>query len=108
MKTSFVLATVFLFGFQGVAGQERAWMTDGQARDVATAAIHSVYREPCYSTYRNERLENFVVSLRGSPIVGNHLNHSVFFYRVASDVCDYVVEEDGKPVRVSQVSMDCC
>ena len=42
--------------------------------------------EPCYSTYRNERLESFVVSVRRNPIVGNHLNNSVYFYRVASDV----------------------
>jgi len=108
LTAPFVLATAFLFALQAASGQGTPWMTDQQARDVATAAIHSVYPEPCYSTYRNERLENVVVSLRRNPIVGNHLNNSVFFYHVASDACDYVVEKDGKPVRMSQVTMDCC
>ncbi len=70
--------------------------------------LHLVYLEPCYSTYRNERLESFVLSVRKNPIVGNQLNNSVYFYRVASDACDYVVEKDGKHVLMSQVSMDCC
>jgi hypothetical protein len=108
LKASLVLATALLFGSQVGAAQETPWLTDEQARDVATAAIHAKYPEPCYSTYRDERLEGFVVNLRGNPIVGNHLNNSVFFYRVASDVCDYVIEKDGKPVRMSQVSSDCC
>src|SRR6266550_8701569 len=80
LKSWLALFAALLFGPQVAAGQATPWLTDEQARDVAGAAIHSVYPEPCYSTYRNERLENFVVSLRGSPIVGNHLNHSVFFY----------------------------
>src|SRR6266446_1816786 len=88
--------------------QATPWLTDEQARDVAAAAIHSVYPEPCYSTYRDERLESFVLSVRRNPIVGNHLNNSVYFYRVASDACDYVVEKDGKPGLMSRVSMDCC
>jgi len=108
LKASFVLAIALLFGLQAATGQATPWLTDEQARDVAAAAIHSVFPEPCYSTYRNERLENFVVSLRKNPIVVNHLNNSMYFYRVASDVCDYVVEKDGKPVRMSQVSNDCC
>lgn len=108
LKAPFVLATALLIGLQIAAGQATPWRTDEQARDVAEAAIHSVYPEPCYSTYRNERLESFVVSVRKNPIVGNHLNNSVYFYRVASDVCDYVVEKDGKLVRMSQVSSDCC
>ncbi len=109
MKASFALATAFLlFGLQFAVGQETPWLTDEQARDVAAAAIHSVHPEPCYSTYRNENFESFVVSLRMNPLVGNHVNNSVYFYRVASDVCDYVVEKDGKPVRMSQVSSDCC
>ncbi len=53
---------------------------------------------PATAPHRNERLENFVVSLRRNPLIGNRLNYSVYFYRVASDVCDYVVEKDGKPV----------
>jgi hypothetical protein len=88
--------------------QATPWLTDEQARDVAAAAIHSVYPEPCYSTYRNENLESFVLSVRKNPIVGNHLNNSVYFYRVASDVCSYVVEKDGKRVLMSQASNDCC
>jgi hypothetical protein len=108
MKTSFALVTALLCGLQVAAGQAIPWLSDEQARDVAGAAVHSLYPEPCYSTYRDERLENFVVSLRSNPIVGNHLNNSVYFYRVASDGCDYVVEKDGKPVLMSLVSMDCC
>jgi hypothetical protein len=108
LKASFVLASALLFGLQAAAGQATPRLTDEQARDVASAAIHAVYPEPCYSTYRNERLESFVISVRRNPIVGNHLNNSVYFYRVASDACDYVVEQDGKPVRMSQVSNDCC
>jgi len=88
--------------------QATSWLTDEQARDVATAAIHSVHPEPCYSTYRNERLESFVLSVRKNPVMGNQLNNSVYFYRVASDVCSYVVEKDGKRVLMSQASMDCC
>ena len=105
---SFVLSTALLFGLQLAAGQATPWLTDEQARDVAGAAIHSLYPEPCFSTYRDERLESFVVSLRQNPIFGNHLNNSVYFYRVASDACDYVVEKDGKAVRMTRVSMDCC
>lgn len=107
MKAAFVLPTLLLFGFQVAAGQA-TWLTDEQARDVAEAAIRSVHPEPCYSTYRNERLESFLVRVRANPIVGNRINNSVYFYRVASNVCDYVVEKDGKPIRMSQVSNDCC
>ncbi len=49
-----------------------------------------------------------MLSLRKNPLVGNHLNSSVYFSRVASDACDYVVEKDGKPTLTSQVTMDCC
>ena len=108
MKASFFLTIALLLGLQVAAGQATPWLTDEQARDAAGAAIHSVYPEPCYSTYRNERLESFVVSVRRNPTVGNRLNNSVYFFRVASDACDYVVEKDGKPVLMSQVSMDCC
>jgi len=99
---------LLLFGSQAIAAQVTPWLTDEQARDIAGSAIHSVYPEPCYSTYRKEGLEDFLVSLRRDPLVGNHINKSVYFYRVASDACDYVVEKDGKPVRMSQVTMDCC
>jgi hypothetical protein len=109
VKASFGAWTAFLlFGFQTAAGQVTPWLTDEQARDVATAVIHSVYPEPCYSTYRNERIEDFVVSLRRNPVVNNHLNNSVYFYRVASDACDYVVEKEGKPFLMTQVVNDCC
>jgi len=108
LKASFVLASALLFGLQVAAGQATPWLTDEQARDVVAAAIHSVYPEPCYSTYRNENLEDSVINLRWNPLVGNRLNNSVYFYRVASDACDYVVEKDGKPVLRSQVWMDCC
>jgi hypothetical protein len=88
--------------------QATPWLTDEQARDVAAATIHSVYPQPCYSTYRNENLESVVLSVRKKTVVADQLNNSVYFYRVASDVCSYVVEEDGKRVLMSQVSNDCC
>ncbi len=98
-----------LLGFQAAAaGQETAWLSDQQAREVAEAAIHVVYPRPCYSTYRQENLESFVVSLRRNPLVGNRINNSVYFYKVASDSCDYVVEKDGKSVLITQISTDCC
>lgn len=97
-----------LFGFQAAAGPGTDWLSDEQAREVAGAAIHSTYPKPCYSTYRNERLEKFVASLRANRISGNRLNNSVYFYNVASDSCDYVVENDGKLAIMSLVSMDCC
>ena len=79
----FAIGTAFLFiGLRAALGQATPWLTDEQARDVAGAAIHSVHPEPCYSTYRNERLESFVVSVRRNPIVGNRINNSVYFYRV--------------------------
>lgn len=106
--TSALWTALLLFGFQFAGGQTAPWLTDEQARDVAGAAIHSVSPHPCYSTYRNERLEGFLLYFRKSPIVGNHLNNSVYFYRVASDVCHYVVEEDGKHVLMAQGSSDCC
>ncbi len=103
------LWTAFLLlGFQVGKSQPTPWLTDEQARDVAGAAIHSVYPEPCYSTYRNENLEDSVLSIRKNPIVGNHINNSVYFYRVASDFCRYLVEKDGKYSLTFQVSLDCC
>jgi hypothetical protein len=109
VKTSIGLWTVFLLlGFQVALGQATPWLTDERARDVAASAIQSVHPGPCYSTYRNEGLESFLLSVRKNPIVDNHLNNSVYFYRVASDVCDWVGEKDGKGVLMSQVSMDCC
>ena len=102
-----ILAVFLLFGFQAAAAHA-TWLTDEQARDLAGAAIHSVHPEPCYSTYRNERLEGFVLSVRSNPILDGQLNDSVYFYRVASDACDYVLEKDGKPVLMTQVSNDCC
>lgn len=72
------------------------------------APVHAADPRSCYSTYRNEPLENFVLNLRRNPLIGNRLNNSVYFYRVASDACDYVDEKDGKAVRLTQVSLDCC
>jgi hypothetical protein len=108
LKVSLVLATALLLGLPVASGQTTPWLTDEQARDVVAAAIHTKYPEPCYSTYRDERLESIVASVRRNPLVGNRLNDSVYFFSAASDVCDYVVEKDGKPVRMSQASMDCC
>ena len=99
---------LLLFASRAARGQETPWLTDEQARAVAAAAIRPIYPHPCHSTYRNERLESLVVGLRRNPMVGNRLNDSVYFYRVASDGCDYVVMEGGKPVRMSQVTVDCC
>lgn len=108
LSAALFLLPVFPQGAAPVPSQATPWLTDEQARDVAEAAIHSVYPEPCYSTYRNEHLESFVLSVRKNPIVGNHLNNSVYFYRVVSDACSYVVEKDGKRVLMSQATMDCC
>jgi hypothetical protein len=108
MTASLGMSTaLLLFGFQ-VASQDARWLSDEQARGIVAATIHSVYPQPCYSSYRQEQLESLVVRLRADAIVGNQIHDSVYFYRVASDACDYVVENDGKPVRMTQVSMDCC
>lgn len=102
-------APLLLNGFGAMAtGQAKPWLTDEQARDVAGAAVRIAYPAPCYSTYRDERLEGFLRPLRRFPIIGNQLNNSVYFYRISSDVCDYVVEENGKPVLRTQVTSDCC
>ena len=109
MRTLFGASVAFLLlGFQTAASQPTAWLTDEQARDLASAAVRSERPEPCYSTYRNERLEGIVLSLRRNRLVGNHVNSSVYFYRVASDICNYVLEKDGKPNLMSLVSADCC
>ena len=84
------------------------WVSDEKAREVASAAVHSIYPEPCYSTYRQEHIEGLLTSLYKNPIVGTQINQSLYFYRVASDSCDYFVEENGKKVLRMQVSMDCC
>jgi hypothetical protein len=89
-------------------GQAASWLSDERAREIASEAIHSEYPEPCYSTYRQEGLESLMASVRKNRLVGNHVNNSVYFYRVASDACDYVVEKDGKQVLLTRVSMDCC
>jgi len=47
-------------------------------------------------------------SVRNIPIVGNEPKNSVYFYHVASDVCEYVTQENGKQVLHSQVTSDCC
>jgi hypothetical protein len=102
-----VLMAFVVLGLQLAAAQTH-WLTDDQAREVAARAIRPVHPHPCYSTYRNEHLESFVLGLRKEKLVGNRLNNSVYVYRVAVDVCDYVVEEDGKPAFTSVASVDCC
>ncbi len=108
MKVSLVLAAALFLGLQVASAQATPWLTDEQARDVVAAALHTKYPEPCYSTYRDERLESITASVRRNRLVGNRLNNSVYFFRAASDACDYVVEKNGKPLLMSQVSMDCC
>ena len=108
-RAHLAIATAFLLlGIRTAVGQATRWLSDEQAREVAAASIHSLYPQPCYSTYRDENLESSVINLRWNPLVGNRLNNSVYFYRVASDVCYYVVEKEGKPVRMTRVSSDCC
>lgn len=110
MKALFVLWMVFhLAAVQFAIAQAKPWLTDEKAREVAGAAIYAKYPAPCYSTYRNERLESFVLDVRKIRIVSDHLNNSVYFYSVASDVCDYVkTEKDGRQFLMSQASNDCC
>jgi hypothetical protein len=100
--------TFLLLGLQTLSGQASSWLTDEQAREVAGATIRSAYPHPCYSTYRRERLEYWIVTLRRNPLARDRINDSVYFYNVASDSCDYVVEKDGKPIRMIEVSNDCC
>ena len=109
LKRLLVVPLVYLsFGFQVAAAQGEPWLTDDQARERVAAAVHAVDPQPCYSTYRDERLESFALDVRKSRIVANRLNNSVYFFRAASDSCEYVVEENGKPVIHTQVTMDCC
>jgi hypothetical protein len=98
---------LLLFGLQAAFAQS-TWLSDEQARNVASAEVRAVYPQPCFSTYRDEHLESRLLSVRRHPIVGNHLNDSVYFYRVASDACEYVIEKDRKQVLMAQVSLDCC
>jgi len=108
MRASFLLAAAILvFRFQ--SAEDRAtWLTDEQAREVAGATVHSVSPMECYSTYRNEDLEDRLLDVRESPIVGKRINNSVYFYRVASHYCTYVVDEGGEPVLYVEASFDCC
>ncbi len=109
MKASITVWTAFLLlGFRCAAGQSPLLLTDEQARKVATSLIHAERPEPCNSTYRNEGMESWVVDLQQNRIVGNQLNDSVYFYRVASDSCDYVAESGGKSVLLTQITIDCC
>lgn len=101
------LALLFFFSGSGSAAQT-SWVADEHARDIAASAIRPIYPEPCYSTYRDERLENFVWDIGPKTIVGGQINKPVYFYHVASDSCNYVTMENGKPVVHTQVSMDCC
>src|SRR4051812_8499871 len=85
-----LLAALLVFGLRIAVGQTAPQLSDEQAREIAGAAIYTVHPEPCYSTYRDERLESIAFDLRRNRIVDNHLNNSVYFYSVASDVCEYV------------------
>ena len=105
--TLWLIAFIFC-GLQFAASAQEPWLTDDRAREVAGAAIHSTYPKPCYSTYRDERLESFVLGVRKNQIAGNHLNNSVYIYRVSSDVCEYVASDEGKTVLRTQVTSDCC
>jgi hypothetical protein len=108
LKRSIATSFAFLLlGFQGAA-QEIPWLTDDQAREKAAATVHPIYPQPCYSTYRDEGLEGFILNVRRNPTVGGRLNNSVYSFRVASDTCEYLTEENGKPVIHTQVSNDCC
>jgi hypothetical protein len=109
MRVPSGLFVAFLIvGLRNADAQSAPWLTDDQARDLAGATVHAEFPEPCYSTYRNESLEDSVFSLRRNPIIEDRLNRSVFFYRVASDACSYVVKENGKFVPMVQVTSDCC
>lgn len=55
-----------------------------------------------------EHLEDRVFGLRAERLASNGLNDSVYFYRAASDGCDYVVEKAGKANLLKQVTSDCC
>ena len=72
LKAAFLFAFSLLCGLQAAVGQATSWLTDEQARDVAGSAIHSEYPEPCYSTYRNERLESFTLDIGRIPLIGDH------------------------------------
>jgi hypothetical protein len=105
MRRPFLLAAAFLvFRFQS-AENRAAWLTDEQAREVAGATVHSVSPMECYSMYRNEDLEDRLLDVRKNPIVGKRINNSVYFYRVASHYCTYVVDEGGGPVLYSEFSI---
>jgi hypothetical protein len=86
LVSAFFLLPVFPQDAPPNTSKTTPWLTDEKAREVAGAAIHAVYPEPCYSTYRNENLESILLNLRKNPVVGNRLDNSVYFYRVASDV----------------------
>lgn len=107
-KESLLFVVIGLLGSHVAAAQTATWLTDDQAREVVGATIRPADPRPCYSTYRDERLEDLVLSARTERLIGNRLNRSIYFYRAASDSCDFVVEKDGKTVIHSQVSMDCC
>ncbi|MGA1982869.1 MAG: hypothetical protein ABSG84_10360 [Acidobacteriaceae bacterium] len=107
MRASWTLLGLLLI-LPKVAFGQAPWLTDDEARKAAEAAVHSVYPEPCYSTYRDERLESWVLSIRSDRLWGDRLNEAVYLYHVASDVCDYVGSDNGKPVVFSQVTSDCC
>lgn len=62
---------MLLYGFGAMAArQEKLWLTDEQAREVAGAAVRAVYPAMCDNTYRDERLEGFLPSLRNYPMAG--------------------------------------
>jgi len=104
-----LIACATLATAQAKPGADRSlWLTDDEAREAASAAIEPIDPTPCYNTYRQEDLEGFLLSARKNRLVGNRLNNSVYFYRVATEVCEYVEERDGKPKFTAIAHADCC
>jgi hypothetical protein len=76
---------------------QQAWLNDEEAREMAGATVRARYQENCYSTYRKEFLESWVLSERKEKLAGDKVNSSVYIYGVVADACDYVVMVNGWP-----------
>ena len=108
MEAFLLWTALLLFSPHADAAEAKSWLTDGHARDVVASTVHSRYPEPCYSTYRNEHLERSADNFRSNSSNDGNADASVYFYRVASDNCEYDTLQDGKPVKLTLVTMDCC
>jgi hypothetical protein len=97
-----VSTSVALLLWQPLSFGQQKWLTDEECRAMAAATVHAVYPENCYSTYRKETLESWVLSERRDKLVGHEVNRSVYMYEVVTDVCEYVVEENGQPALRSE------